>query len=112
MPQRNRTFLLRCAEERSRIREAATVSTTIRGATAAAYTSVAVLAGHFAATRFSPQYAAVNFRFKTFWGGAAVVAAYAIAGERQHALNLRISREIEAEKMEAHDRARLAALKE
>ena len=70
--------------------------------------AVAVAIGHTGAQTFVPAYAKINFRFKAFWGGAMCVASFAIAGERQHAENLRNSRELEAAKVEAHDAERLA----
>lgn len=72
--------------------------------------AVGVIVGHTAAQNFIPAYARVNFRFKAFWGGAACVASFAIAGERQHKENLIYSRELEAAKIEAHDAERLARI--
>lgn len=69
--------------------------------------SVAVIAGHAAAQSFLPVYQRLNFRFKAFWGGAIIVASFANAGERQNLENLRINRELEAAKVEAHDAERL-----
>lgn len=97
-------------EERRARQQAATESVVLRGIKAAGMAAVAVAVGHAGAQTFIPAYANVNFRFKAFWGGAACVAAFAVAGERQHALNLRYSRELEAAKMEAHDAERLARL--
>ena len=97
-------------EERKARQEAATSSILVRGAKAAVIAGVAVISGHFAAQNFIPQYARVNFRLKAFWGGAACVASFAIAGERQHRENLDRSLELEISKVEAHDAERLSRL--
>lgn len=94
-------------EERRARQAEATGNVVARGLKAAGMAAVGVVAGHTAAQSFVPVYQKLNFRFKAFWGGAICVASFAIAGERQHAENLQLSRELEAAKVEAHDAERL-----
>jgi hypothetical protein len=63
-------------------------------------TALALGVGHAAASAFLPQYRAVNFRLKAWVGVSACVAAFAIRAERQHAINLQIGRDIEADRIE------------